>query len=117
MLDDSMLASMRDDAALMLPDTGYILASTTIPDGQGGGTVTWGTAGTTPYRLDPLRGAERVEGAALQPYHGYTLTLPYDATITTLNRFQDASGQVYSVVAVDTGKSWAATKRAEVQRV
>lgn len=116
MLSDAELTAMRADAERMLPATGYILSVARTSDGQGGFTSTWGTASTTAYRLDPLRGEMLTAGAALAPYHGYQLTLPYDTAITTAHRFQDADGNVYTVQSVDAGKSWAVSKRARLER-
>lgn len=117
MLTTAELTAMRADVAKMLPDTGYILSATRISDGQGGFTTTWGTASTTAYRLDPIRGELIVDAAAPTGHHGYQLTVPYDTTIGTTNRFEDAGGNVYSVQAVDYGKSWPVSKRARLERV
>jgi len=117
MLTAAELAAMRADVAKMLPDTGYILSATRVSDGQGGFTTTWGTASTVAYRLDPIRGQLIVDAAAPAGYHGYQLTLPYDAIITDTNRFKDADGNIYTVMPVDYGKSWPVSKRARLERV
>ena len=117
MLTDAELSVIRADVARMLPDTGYVLSLSSVSDGQGGYTDSWGTSGTVTYRLDARQGHESVAGAAVQPYHEYTLTLPYTTTLTTLHRFKDASGNTYAVMSVDNGKSWPVSKRAIVERV
>lgn len=117
MLTSAELAQARADVANMLPGTGYILSATEASDGQGGFTATWGTVSAVSYRLDPLSGNRLLAGGAIQPFHAYQLTLPYNATITTANRFKDGSGQVYAVRSVDAGKSWAVSLRAVLERI
>jgi SPP1 family predicted phage head-tail adaptor len=115
MLTTDELTAIRADVARLLPETGYLLSLTQISDGQGGFTETWGTATTTPYRLDPVRAQEQLSGAALQPYHTFTLTLPYSVTVTPAQRFQAADGTRYAITAVDGSKSWKASTRATVE--
>jgi SPP1 family predicted phage head-tail adaptor len=117
MLTNDELTAMRADVERLLPDTGYLLSATEVSDGQGGFAATWGTATTTAYRLDPVRGQEQLSGAALQPYHTFTLTLPYSVTVTPGQRFQAADGTRYSIVAVDGSKSWKVSTRATVEVV
>ena len=110
------LTAIRNDINDLLPDTGYILSRSATSDGMGGQTETWGTAGTTIYRLDPkmITGwstEEKVSSGALRPFHSFILTLPYDTNIDTNNRFKDKDGTIYNVTSVDTGKSWIASKR------
>jgi len=117
MLTSAELTQMRADVAEMLPDTCNLLTVTRTSDGQGGITDTWGTATTgVACRLDPLRGRESVQGAALQAQYSYILTLPYDTTITNAYRVEIGTA-VYDVKAVDQGKSWAVSMRAFVERV
>jgi SPP1 family predicted phage head-tail adaptor len=115
MLTADELTAIRADVARLLPDTGYVLSLTQTSDGQGGFTETWGTATTTTYRLDPVRGQEQQAGAALQPYHTFTLTLPYSVTVTPAQRFQAADGTRYAITSVDGAKSWKASTRATVE--
>ena len=117
MLSTAELAAIRADVAGMLPDTGAILSVTRTPTATGGFTEAWGTASTTAYRLDPQGGRMAQAGAALEPYHAFVLTLPYDAVITTADRFQDAAGRQYAVTGVDSVKSWAVSVRATVEAI
>ena len=117
MLSNAELAAIRADIAALLPDTGVILSVTRTPTSTGGFTEAWGTVTTTAYRLDPLRGQMAQAGGALEPYHTFVLTLPYDAVITTANRFQDAAGKQYSVTGVDSVKSWTSSVRATVEAI
>jgi hypothetical protein len=117
MLTDAELAIIRAGSLAMLPDTCNLLAVSRVSDGMGGFDDTWGTAGTAiACRLDPLKGSEQAAGAALKPYHAYTLTLPYGTTITPAYQIEHG-GFNYSVTSVDNDKSWAASVRAVVERL
>ena len=116
-LTDSELTAIREAIAELLPDTGgAVLEVTFASDGMGGLTQNWGTVtASLAYRLDPLSGVEVMAGMGVQAFQGYQLTLPYDTTISTNNRFQDSSGNQYSVITVDPHKSWKASVRAKVE--
>ena len=112
----SMRASLED---IGLPDTCTILSGTSVSDGQGGMTITWGTTNTgIACRLDAvqMRGREMIAGAAVQFFHGYVLTVPFSATITAANRVEHG-GYTYEIKSVDYGKSWALGKTCEVERI
>ena len=117
------LTSIRNDIDDLLPDTGYVIEVTETPDGMGGNTegTAVATDGTVTYRLDPeteqrLRVSETITGRSLQPYHRFVLTLPYDTTITSNNRFLGASADYYNITSVDDDKSWRASVRCYVER-
>jgi head-tail adaptor len=117
MLTNDELTAIRADVVRLLPDTCNLLTIVRTPDGQGGFTEAWGTAtgGTAvPCRLDYVRGVKVVIGGALQPFSGWMLTLPYDATITTAYRVQHNSHN-YAVIGEDVDKSWKASVRAPVE--
>lgn len=116
------LASIRADINDLLPDTGYIIGITRTADGQGGHPESTAivAGGTVSCRLDAriintLRSGESVAGAAIQPFHQFILTLPYDATITTENQFLKG-GELYNVISVDDDKSWKASTRVILER-
>lgn len=116
------LTSIRNDIDDLLPDTGYIIAITNTPDGQGGQTVSTAVTagGTVSCRLDGrminmLKGGESVAGAALVSFQQFILTLPYNTTITTNNQFLK-DGQLYNITSVDTDKSWKASVRCILER-
>ena len=115
-LSSSDLAQIRADVLDLLPDTGYILSSSLAPDGAGGYTETWGTAGTVAYRLDPIRQRESVAGGAVTPFHSFILTLPYNTAIEPEYIFKASDGQQYNVIGLDDGKSWQASVRCMVER-
>jgi len=107
---------MRDVLEQLMPDTCNILSVTRTSDGQGGWSEAWGTAyAGVICRLDPLPGKEIPVGGAVQPYKAYILTLPYDTTITEANRVEISTNS-FAVKSVDTRKSWAATRRALLER-
>ena len=114
------LTAIRNDINDLLPDIGYILSRSATSDGMGGQTETWGTAGTTTCRLDPKTsyqsGKEEISAGALNPFHSFVLTMPYDTTITTENRFKLGT-ITYNVISVDIDKSWRASVRAYLERI
>jgi hypothetical protein len=116
LLSQRDLDQMRADVeTLCLPDTCNILTSTLTNDGEGGQTIAWGTATANEIcRLDAYNGKEFVIGGQLQPFHGFVLTLPYDATIEPAYRVEVGS-KSYSVISVDGDKSWATTIRCALE--
>lgn len=123
MLTAKELASIQTDINKLLPDTGYIIGITRTADGQGGYTESTAivAGGTVSCRLDAriintLRSGESVAGAAIQPFHQFILTLPYNTTITTENQFQLGT-VLYNVISVDNDKSWKASTRVIVERI
>ena len=116
MLSTSHLNYMRDVLEQLMPDTCNILSVTRTSDGQGGMIDTWGTASASVIcRLDPLPGKEIPVGGAVQPFKAYTLTLPYDTVIVEANRIELGT-ETFAVKSVDKQKSWAATRRALLER-
>lgn len=113
----SQLAFMREQVLDTLPDSGTILTLTKTSDGQGGYTQSW--AGTTAYdcRLDVKTGKEAMEGGGYITFQTTQLTLPYNTTITTANRFS-VLGNTYNVKAVSAAdRSWNVTVRCELEKV
>lgn len=111
------LTQMRADILdNLLPDTCNILTVTRTEDGEGGWSESWGTASTgVNCRLDGLSGRENIAGAAVQPFHSYVLTLPWDTTITTDYRVEYGT-VTYEVKSVKTG-SWMVCTRALLEAV
>ena len=114
------LEQIRSDLeAVALPDTCSILSVTRTPDGQGGFTETWAATQTNvPCRLDGKLGGERnlVIGEGVREYHRWTLTVPYDTTITPSNRIEHNS-QTYRITNVRDHTSWEIHRRAELERL
>ena len=116
-LTSAELTSMRTTINTMLPDTCNILAGTTTSDGQGGWTEAWGTASAgVSCRIDKRSGREGLAAGAVQTFGTWVLTLPHDTTITAAHRVEHGS-VTYSVVHVDTDKSWIASVRAELEEI
>lgn len=117
-IDTNMLAAMRTAISELLPDTCSILSLTSVSDGAGGQTETWGTASSgVSCRLDVTLTRELLTGGAIQPYIKTMLSVPYDTTITENNRVVHNS-VTYAVVAPpNTNQSWNAVKRVELERV
>lgn len=120
-LSSEVLAYARTVLETSLPDTCNILEPTTVSDGQGGYTVSWGTAtggSAIACRLDAqlVKQADSIVGAALQDFFSYTLTLPYSTSITSYNRVEHG-GVTYAVASVDADKSWPVSRRCTVERL
>ena len=110
------LTSMRADVATLMPDTCNIMSLSSVADGYGGQTETWGTATAgVACRVDPYRGSEALAGGAIQPFNTYVLTVPYTTTITTAQRVQHGS-ETYNNTSVDQDKSWPITTRVYLER-
>lgn len=110
------LVYMREQANLLMPDTGTILTETRSSDGIGGFTSTWGTAAITACRLDHKRGMKALSGGALVPFSENILTVPYNTSITTANRFAHGT-ETYIITNVDADKSCPVVLRCTVEAV
>lgn len=118
LLSDWELEGMRDELeAVSLPDTCDILTVSYTSNSRGGMVETLGTSDTgVACRVDPYRqGFEIVMAGAVQPFNRWTLTVPYDTTLTTANRIS-YDGNTYNVLAVDAG-SWNLNKRAVLEKI
>jgi len=116
-LTSAELVAMRHDIEELLPDTCNLLTLTTVADGQGGVTQSWGTAySAVKCRLDYVRGLETNRAGALNPFTGWVLTVPQSQTITAAYRVEHSSN-TYTVQTVSEGGSWLACKRAWLQRM
>ena len=117
MPDAKELARLQADMeTVLMPDTCNILSVTYTADGQGGHTQAWGTATYgIACRIDPVKATELLAGGKVDAYNGYVVTLPHDTTVTSANRVEidDVS---YNILSVDTGKSWSACVRLQVEK-
>lgn len=108
---------MRAVVEELMPDTCNILTVAFTADGAGGWSEAWGTVtASVACRIDPISGKEQYAGGAVEPFHRFVLTVPYDTTLLPANRIQHNSF-IYNVISVDYDKSWAVSKRAIVERV
>lgn len=111
------LTAMRTALEDLLPDTCVILTGTATPNGAGEETIAWGTTTTgVKCRLDPIRGAENMAGAAIQPYQRMQLTVPYNTALTAAQQVKVGTIS-YNVVALMNNNSWALDLRAVVEKV
>jgi len=120
-LTDAELTAIRADIEDLLPDTGYIIAVTETADGLGGQSIGTSIAGTVSCRLDPkiintLNSGEEMVGAAVESFHRWILTLPYNTTIAANNQFLH-NDVLYNVSSIDDDKSWKASVRVMLEKV
>lgn len=116
MITAAQLAYMREKVNALMPDTGYVISLAYTPDGYGGVVETWGTAGTISCRVDPLRGGEILQGGAIQPFHGFQLTAPYNTVLSEAHRLKVGT-ETYAIKSLDSDKSDAVSLRAVMERL
>lgn len=118
MLPDNELNAIRAELeALCFPSVGYLLTKTSVSDGMGGGTVTWGTVGTVACRIDRASaGYERQSGGGIESWQGWVLSLTHDTTITEAYRVVVGSS-TFAVKAVDPEKSLNAVLRVYMEQI
>lgn len=127
MISNREMADMRLALRELMPDTCHILSVTNTRDGQGGLTQTWGTAvKNVPCRIDSFMsrgmvtsrgGGELVTGGALADYSRWVVSMSHDIEVDVMNRIEMHDGNVYNIVAMDSGKSWNAERRLTVEKV
>ena len=110
------LNAMRGAISDLLPDTCYVLSKTSVPDGFGGVTDTWGTAATYACRADYVSGQEIAVGGKVTPFTGYVFSLPHNAVVSEVNRILHGS-ITYAVKSVSDDKSWKIVTRVYVETV
>jgi SPP1 family predicted phage head-tail adaptor len=116
-MDDFELAHIYEDIQNLMPDKCNILSGTYTSDGIGGFTQSWGTAyKSIPCRMDAKTLREVNAAGALQVFGGYTMTLPYNTTITEANRIE-FNGALYNVLSLDKRQSWELCITAHVEAV
>lgn len=109
------LTWMRDELENTLPDACVILSKTSVQNGSGGLTDTWGTASVTIGRIDTVTVYRADQAGKLQSYTSQQVTLPYNASLTTDNRLE-IGGSTYTVTGVSDG-SWKIDTRARVEKL
>lgn len=115
MLSTAQLTSMRDAAALALPETGTVARRTMASDSAGGFTVTEASAGTVACRLDPVSNRD----AILQTYAErigsrpvFILNLDYGSNLVVGDEVT-ISAVSYEVIGI-LERSWEVTMQALV---
>jgi len=113
------LTDIRTAIADLLPDTCTLLSVTNTRDAVGGVVETYGTAGTSPCRVDPIvqmKPYEALGAGAVAPFHRYMLTLPYNSTVTTEMRVS-VNGETFNVISADDPKSWEGSRRVILEQI
>jgi head-tail adaptor len=116
MLTAADLAYMRSSINELFPDTCNILNLSWSSDNEGGQNESWGTLSSSACRVDYGQGREVMTGGALMPYQKATISLPYNATISTANRIQ-IDTDVFSIQAVNKAQSWRGVTRCTAELV
>lgn len=98
-LHDDVPTQLRGLAFLALSDTGYLLRGTFVDNGGGGGTYSFGTAGTFACRVDPLGGGEQVIANRLDERTTHHITLPPESVVEAADQFK-VNGETYEITAV-----------------
>lgn len=119
------LATMRADAETLMPDEAVVLRSIETPDGQGGFTQTWATAGT--YACNAAAGpymrfgAERVVAGQTTPVGIIFLSLPHDADVNAGDRIawtKAGAAEAFELEVTQVGtRSWAINTRLACKEV
>lgn len=92
--------TLRGLAYFALSDTGYIMRGTFADNLGGGGTYTFGTAGTVMCRVDPLGGGEDVIANRVDERTTHHITVPPTANVNAKDRFKvDGIGE-FEITAV-----------------
>ena len=116
-LSAAQLSQMRSTLGSSLPGTCVIYA-----DGGAVGTATGfysssvGAVGTVACRLSPVNGSEQLLGDRVGAVDYFTLTVPYDTTITEKHR-AIVDSQTFEIVSVDATRSYSIAKRCTVRKV
>lgn len=99
-LYDNVPTQLRGLAFLSLSNTGYILRGTFTDNLGGGGTLTFGTAGTVACRVDPIGGGEDVIANKVDERTTHRITVPPGTSVTAKDRFKvDGIGE-FEITAV-----------------
>ena len=119
LMSSEELSRMQADAeAYLLPDTCNILSQSRVSDGQGGFTVSWGTAyASVRCRVDANPGGNEIPVAeSLQEYGPYLLSVPHDTDLSPEDRIEHG-GHTYSITSVKEDNSWAMLINAAMEKV
>ena len=114
MLTDTQLAAMRATAGQALPDTCTIQRKTSVSDGGGGTTETWGDHATgVACRVAPVGGGETgTAGDRIRDETTHVITVPAGTDVTEADRLV-VGGQTYEATAVRRRGAWEITRRVE----
>jgi head-tail adaptor len=119
-LTDPEIERMQAVGDAHLAGTAVIQRPTAVSDAGGGGSVTWGNAGTVVARFAPVVSAstadEDVEGGRMTPDIDAVITVPAGTDVRTSDRIASQS-RTYEVTTVRTPQTWEINRRLEVSEV
>lgn len=114
---DELSRIRTDIQAATFPDTCSILSPTKTPDGQGGVSITWGTAvASVACRLDPVTVSEELIAEGRREDFEFILSFPQGTDLESEDRIVHG-GNTYSVTGIKSGGSWEAHGRATLKKV
>lgn len=111
------LRDMHDDLAL--PDTVAIQRKVEVKDARGGTTWKWETCGYARASIDPSASTgsgEYVAGSIERVDLSYTITLPYDTSVTEQQRIV-AGSRVFEIASVRSGEGYGIAVEVECREV
>ena len=117
LLQTSDLEYMRSQVKVAMPDVVTIQRKAITSDKQGGYAESYDDAyQNISARLAVKSVAESVAAGVQDVRLDATLTVAYDQSIEQSDRVVHSSG-AYEIQSVDTGKSWAVSKRCQMRRL
>ena len=117
MLQNNDLVYMRNETRQAMPELVDIQRKTLASDQQGGFTETYANAyQNVAARITSDWGSEPLSENRREPQLDFTLTVAYDQSINHADRVV-RSGETYEIQSIDTGKSWATTKRCKMRQL
>lgn len=99
-LHDVRPTTLRGLRFMALSDTGYVLRGTVTDNAGGGGTMTFGTAGTFACRVDPLGGGESRIAERVDERTTHLITVPPGADVSAADRFRVSGFGDFEITAV-----------------
>lgn len=100
-LHDVTPTTLRGLSFLALSNTGYLLRGTFTDNLGGGGTYTFGTAGTFACRVDPVGGGEGVVANRVDERTTHRITVPPQTNVTAKDRFKVSGIGEFEITAVE----------------
>lgn len=100
MREDVPITQLRGLAFLSLRETGYILRGSVTDNLGGGGTMTFGTAGTVACRVDPMGGGEQEIANRIDERTTHRITVPPQTNVSAKDRFNVSGVGTFEITAV-----------------
>lgn len=117
-MNDRQLATMRAQAAQLLPQTAAIQTESAGKDAAGRPVPSWSTVATVAARIDPMGTQAQIAlmaGKESQVIR-YRLTVPHDAPITAGGRVV-IDGNTYEITQLDADHAWRVVRRAMIAQI